>query len=150
MYKRQAYLGVVEAPTDSDGDAGWQTLRAAGALLPDLDASLAATLLALANWHRSHDRCSRCGAPSEPASAGWVRRCTRDGSQHFPRTDPSVIMSVIDDDGRLLLGRGATWPANQFSVLAGFVEPGESLEAAVAREVLEESGVVVTLSLIHI
>ena len=142
--ERTAYLGVVEAPTDGDGDAGWQTLRAAGALLPDLDASLAATLLALANWHRSHDRCSRCGAPSEPASAGWVRRCTRDGSQHFPRTDPSVIMSVIDDDGRLLLGRGVTWPANQFSVLAGFVEPGESLEAAVAREVLEESGVVVT------
>jgi NAD+ diphosphatase len=142
--ERTAYLGVVEAPTDGDGDAGWQTLRAAGALLPDLDASLAATLLALANWHRSHERCSRCGAPSEPTSAGWVRRCTRDGSQHFPRTDPSVIMSVIDDDGRLLLGRGATWPANQFSVLAGFVEPGESLEAAVAREVLEESGVVVT------
>jgi NAD+ diphosphatase len=139
-----AYLGVVEAPTEGDPDAGWQNLRAVGALLSDLDASLVVTLLAVANWHRGHTHCSRCGAPTEPGAAGWVRRCTRDGSEHFPRTDPSVIMSVVDDDGRLLLGRGVTWPDNQYSVLAGFVEPGESLEAAVAREVLEESGIVVT------
>ena len=142
--ERAAYLGVVEAATDADPDAGWQTLRAVGALLPDRDAGLVATLLAVVNWHRVHAHCPRCGAPTEPAAAGWVRRCTRDGSDHFPRTDPSVIMSVVDDDGRLLLGRGVTWPENQYSVLAGFVEPGESLEAAVAREVLEESGVVVT------
>jgi len=141
---RAAYLGVVQDRADGDADAGWQTLRAAGGRLSELDASLAATLLALANWHRTHGRCSRCGAPTVPVSAGWVRRCTVDGTEHFPRTDPSVIMSVVDDAGRLLLGRGVTWPENQYSVLAGFVEPGESLEAAVIREVREEAGVEVT------
>jgi NAD+ diphosphatase len=73
-----------------------------------------------------------------------VRRCEREGSEHYPRTDPAVIMAVVDDDDRLLLGRGAQWPAGRFSVLAGFVEPGESFEAAVAREVEEEVGVSVT------
>ncbi|MBK6440564.1 MAG: NAD(+) diphosphatase [Actinomycetales bacterium] len=124
-----------------DADSGWRTLRAVGAHLSDRDAAVATTLLALANWHRGHEHCERCGGPTEPATAGWVRRCTRDGSEHFPRLDSSVIMSVIDADERLLLGRGVTWPENQFSVLAGFVEPGESLEAAVVREVLEEAGV---------
>ena len=136
-----AYLGVVEQPTVGDADSGWRTLRAAGALLSDRDAAIATTLLALANWHRGHEHCERCGGSTEPVTAGWVRRCTSDGSEHFPRTDSSVIMSVVDANERLLLGRGVTWPENQFSVLAGFVEPGESLEAAVVREVVAEAGV---------
>jgi NAD+ diphosphatase len=133
-----AYLGVVE---DGEPGEGWANLRAAGLRLGDRDAGLVTTLLALANWHATHGHCPRCGASTEPVAAGWVRRCPEDRSEHFPRTDPSVIMSVVDEAGRLLLGRGLTWPEDQFSVLAGFVEPGESLEAAVAREVLEESGV---------
>ncbi|MFZ1286573.1 MAG: NAD(+) diphosphatase, partial [Candidatus Phosphoribacter sp.] len=128
------------------GAAGesWRTLRAVGSRLRPLDASIVTTLQALAHWHNTHSRCPRCGAETEPVQGGWVRRCVSDGSDHFPRTDPSVIMSVIDDAGRLLLGRTIGWPDNQFSVLAGFVEPGESLEQAVVREVAEESGVEVT------
>ncbi len=138
---RTAYLGVIEP---QEPDPGWQTLRQAGPLLSDLDAAVFATTLALANWHRSHGYCARCGAASEPALGGWVRRCPSCAAEHFPRTDSAVIVSVIDDAERLLLGRGLTWPPDQYSVLAGFVEPGESLEAAVAREVAEESGVHVT------
>ncbi len=137
---RTAYLGVVEA---EEPQPGWSTLRQVGAVLGDRDAGIFTTTLALANWHRAHGFCSRCGAATEPVLAGWVRRCGTCGSEHFPRTDPAVIMSVIDDDERLLLGRGVSWPPNQYSVLAGFVEPGESFEAAVVREVLEESGVLV-------
>jgi NAD+ diphosphatase len=99
---------------------------------------------ALANWHVAHQFCPRCGAPTEPEQAGWIRRCTRDSSEHYPRTDPAVIMAVVDDDDRLLLGRNAQWPEGRFSVLAGFVEPGESFEAAVVREVDEEVGIAVT------
>lgn len=139
--ERTAYLGVVEQPTAGDGDNGWRTLRAVGAQLSDRDAAVATTLIALANWHRGHEHCERCGGPTQPVTAGWVRRCVRNGDEHFPRMDSSVIMSVIDADDRLLLGRGVTWPENQFSVLAGFVEPGESLEAAVVREAFEEAGV---------
>ena len=123
-----------EAPT-------WLTLRQAGEALGPRDAGLFTTALALANWHATHRHCPRCGAETEPTQAGWVRRCGRDGSEHYPRTDPAVIMSVIDRDDRLLLGRGAHWPEGRFSVLAGFVEPGESFEAAVAREVAEEVGI---------
>jgi NAD+ diphosphatase len=98
----------------------------------------------LANWHAAHQFCPRCGAPTEPEQAGWIRRCTRDGSEHYPRTDPAVIVAVVDDQDRLLLGRNAQWPEGRFSVLAGFVEPGESFEAAVMREVEEEVGILVT------
>ena len=144
-----AYLAVVAEPLEvgADGepaDRSWRTLRQCGAALADLDAGLFTTTLALANWHATHRFCGRCGGPTEPVHGGWVRRCAADGSEHFPRTDPAVIVSVVDDDGRLLLGRGLGWPANQYSVLAGFVEPGESFEAAVIREVFEESGVRVT------
>lgn len=152
-----AYVAVVEQapggpdPSGQPGtepeaqlDKSWRTLRQCGAALADLDAGIFTTTLALTNWHATHRFCGRCGSPTEPVLGGWVRRCSQDGSEHFPRTDPAVIVSVIDDDDRLLLGRGINWPENQFSVLAGFVEPGESFEAAVAREVLEESGVQVT------
>ncbi|MGB8380532.1 MAG: NAD(+) diphosphatase [Dermatophilaceae bacterium] len=138
--ERTAYVGVIEP---GDPQPGWSTLRQVGALLDDRDAGIFTTSLALANWHRAHGYCSRCGAATEPAQAGWVRRCGACGGEHFPRTDPAVIMSVVDDEERLLLGRGVSWPPNQYSVLAGFVEPGESFEAAVVREVLEESGVLV-------
>lgn len=121
----------------------WATLREAGHGLPDRDAGLAATAVGLAAWHERHPRCARCGAATEPATAGWTRRCTADGSDHYPRTDPAVIMAVLDDDDRLLLGHARHWPERRFSTLAGYVEPGESAEAAVRREVREEVGVVV-------
>ncbi|GAA2492545.1 hypothetical protein GCM10009858_33180 [Terrabacter carboxydivorans] len=143
-----AYVGVVTPVADGDtgrdpAEDGWLTLRQAGEALASRDAGIFTTALALANWHASHTFCPRCGAPTHPVQAGWVRRCEREGSEHYPRTDPAVIMSVVDPDERLLLGRGAHWPEGRFSVLAGFVEPGESFEAAVAREVAEEVGVTV-------
>jgi NAD+ diphosphatase len=139
-----AYLAVLDEAAD-DGDArDLRTLRQVGAELGDLDASLLTTALGLANWHRAHTHCPRCGAPTRPEQGGWLRRCTEDGSEHYPRTDPAVIMSVVDDDDRLLMARGAGWGEGRYSVLAGFVEPGETLEAAVAREVREEVGVEVT------
>ncbi|WP_369793573.1 NAD(+) diphosphatase [Terrabacter sp. Root181] len=146
-----AYVGVVSTEVESEpsGDgpgaesAGWLTLRQAGEALAPRDAGVFTTALALANWHSTHRFCPRCGAPTEPRQAGWVRRCAREGSEHYPRTDPAVIMSVVDPDDRLLLGRGAHWPEGRFSVLAGFVEPGEAFESAVAREVAEEVGVTV-------
>jgi NTP pyrophosphohydrolases containing a Zn-finger, probably nucleic-acid-binding len=137
-----AYVGVVGDPDQAATDQ-WRTLREAGAVLSDRDAGLFATMLGLANWHEAHTHCPRCGAPTQPDQSGWIRRCTQDGSPHFPRTDPAVIMAVTDADDRLLLARSPHWPEGRLSVLAGFVEPGESLEAAVAREVLEEVGVVV-------
>lgn len=138
-----AYVAVVEdaAPESTDD---WLTLRQAGAALDDTDAGIFTTSLALANWHRNHQRCPRCGGPTEPEQGGWIRRCPHDSSEHYPRTDPAVIMSVLDPDDRLLLARSPGWPERNYSVLAGFVEPGESLEAAVAREVAEEVGIQVT------
>jgi len=138
-----AYVGVVGETAGQPETSQWRTLREVGALLSDRDAGLFATMQGLANWHASHTHCPRCGAPTEPDQSGWIRRCTQDGSEHYPRTDPAVIMAVTDADDRLLLARSPHWPQGRLSVLAGFVEPGESLEAAVAREVLEEVGVVV-------
>ncbi len=100
--------------------------------------------MALANWHAVAGFCSRCGAPTEPEMAGHSRRCAVDKSEHFPRCDPAVIMLVTDPEDRCLLARNAQWPKGRVSVLAGFVEPGESAEQAVAREVHEETGVVVS------
>lgn len=116
-------------------------LREAAALLSQADAGLVAYASALAHWHDTHRYCGVCGEPTEPREAGHVRRCAN-GHVHHPRTDPVVIMLVADRE-RLLLGRRPPWPPGRYSCLAGFVEPGESLEAAVAREVLEESGVTV-------
>lgn len=98
------------------------------------------------NWHEFHHWCPTCGARTDLEHAGWMRRCVRDGSKHFPRVDPAVIMLVEDVDGRALLGRQSRWATGWFSTLAGFVEPGETFEEAVAREVLEESGVVLARS----
>jgi NAD+ diphosphatase len=119
-------------------------LREVGALLSNRDAGLFVHALALANWHSTHRHCPRCGAPTRSAAGGHVRVCTKDGSEHHPRTDPAVIMLVVDTDGRALLGHQPVWAERRFSTLAGFVEPGESAEHAVAREVREEVGVEVT------
>jgi len=115
-------------------------LREAGPLLGDRDAGLLTHAVALANWHATHTHCPRCGAVTEPVQAGHARRCPVDGSEHFPRVDPAVIMLVRDDGDRCLLARNQAWPPRRVSILAGFVEPGESLEQAVIREVAEETG----------
>jgi NAD+ diphosphatase len=138
-----AYVGVVGEPRDQSETPQGRSLREVGALLSDRDAGLFATMLGLANWHAAHTHCPRCGAITEPDQSGWIRRCRQEGSEHYPRTDPAVIMAVTDAADRLLLARSPNWPEGRLSVLAGFVEPGESLEAAVAREVFEEVGVVV-------
>ena len=115
-------------------------LRAAAPGLSALEAELAATARALAGWHATHRFCARCGAMSEPSEAGWQRLCPLCGARHFPRTDPVVIMLVTHGEA-VLVGRSPGWPEGMFSLLAGFVEPGETLEAAVRREVWEEAGV---------
>lgn len=122
------------------GDAGWRSLRDIGAELTDLDVGLLTGAVALQAWHQRHPHCPRCGALTRPAQAGWTRVCPVDGSAHFPRTDPAVIMLIHDGAGRCVLARGPQWGAGRMSVLAGFVEAGESAEAAVAREVAEEVG----------
>ena len=126
-----------------DDEPGWADLRGVGARLDARDAGLMVTAVALDNWLRTHVRCPRCGAATEFNAAGWSRRCPADGSEHFPRTDPAVIVLVLDRGDRALLGRQARWQPGWFSTLAGFVESGESAEAALRREVHEESGVVI-------
>ncbi len=122
----------------------WASLRDRGEVLDDRDAGLATAAVALAAWHARHPRCPRCGESTTPTRAGWARRCGADGSEHYPRTDPAVIMAVVDDADRLLLGHAAHWPDRRFSTLAGFVEAGESAEGAVRREVAEETAIVVS------
>lgn len=129
---------------EPDDCGTWRTLRELGGGLDDLDSDLFVTAVALEQWHQRHTRCPRCGAETVESHAGWTRTCVADGSEHFPRTDPAVIMLIHDGGDRALLGRGPQWGEGRFSTLAGFVEPGESLEAAVAREVYEEVGVAVT------
>lgn len=129
-------------PVLRDGLA-WASLRDIGAVLSPQEAGLATTAVALDSWHARHPRCPRCGAPTRLGQSGWIRVCLVDASEHYPRTDPAVIMAVVDADDRLLLGHAAHWPAGRWSTLAGFVEAGESLEHAVRREVAEETGVVV-------
>ncbi|WP_066295664.1 NAD(+) diphosphatase [Arthrobacter luteolus] len=131
-----------EAAPAVDG-ARWAGLREVATTLGALDAGLFVEASAVSNWHATHTHCPRCGAPTGLEQGGWVRRCPEDGSQHFPRTDPAIIVAITDPQDRILLGSAAAWPGNRYSTLAGFVEPGESLEAAVIREVAEESGVVV-------
>ncbi len=118
------------------------SLREAAASMPAAEAGLAAYLSSLLNWHRRHRFCPNCGAPTAIADAGYSRHCSNCGADHFPRTDPVVIMSV-EHERRILLGRRAGGPARRVSVLAGFVAPGESAEEAVIREVREESSIVV-------
>jgi NAD+ diphosphatase len=136
-------LGALsEAARDELAEQGrLVSLREAGSALSRSEGGLAAYLAALLNWHRTHSCCANCGARTLVREAGYSRRCPRCGATHFPRTDPVVIMTV-EHQGRLLLGRRAGWPGRRYSVLAGFVSPGESAEEAVIREVEEESGIV--------
>jgi NAD+ diphosphatase len=148
-------LEVAEAGADSLGafhDPSAQThpglpegtafreLRAAAPGLSALEAEIAATARGLVEWHRGHGFCANCGGPTAVGRAGWMRACPSCGRTHFPRTDPVVIMLVTAGE-RVLLGRSPGWPDGFFSCLAGFMEPGETLEAAVRREVVEETGV---------
>jgi NAD+ diphosphatase len=115
-------------------------LRSAANLWPAFDATVFAQARAVLHWHARHRYCSACGGELEFVRAGWLGRCRQCGSEHYPRTDQAIIAAVTDGR-RLLLGRQVPWPPKRYSVLAGFVEPGESLEQTVAREVFEEAGV---------
>ena len=145
-----AYFGVSGALDEQPGnrseypDAKPMALRQAGALLSDRDAGLLTHAVALAYWHATHTHCPICGTETVPAPAGHLTTCPKDGTQHFPRLDPAVIMLVLDPEDRLLLARNTLWPPGRMSVVAGFVEPGESAEHAVAREVYEETSIVVS------
>jgi NAD+ diphosphatase len=133
----EGFDGLDDVPT---GPAQWGDLRRIGASLDERDAGLFTQALAILNWHSVSRFSPVAGVETVPDQAGWVRR-DETGKEYFPRTDAAVIVGVLDADDRLLLGSNAMWEANRFSLLAGFVEPGESLEAAAIREVFEESGV---------
>lgn len=140
----EAVTGAVRAGQE----LRWAGLRDLGPVLPPEDTALLVTAQSVGLWHRDHPRCPQCGHPTEVIRSGWARQCPNDASLHFPRTDPAIIVAVTDGNAdpareRLLLGRSALWRGNRFSTLAGFVEPGESLEQAVVREVAEEAGLLV-------
>ena len=120
-------------------------IRDVSLFMPRQDGAMLAYARAIAHWHRTHRFCGRCGSPTEAQNAGHVRRCVNPdcGAEHFPRTDPAVIMLIHRGD-RVILGRKKGWPEGRYSILAGFVEPGETLEGAVIREVMEEVGVPVS------
>lgn len=119
----------------------WTALRNIGAKLDDLEAGLATSGLALFNWHQNNPICNRCGGETQSQQHGWSRVCLVDKSQHFPRTDPAVILLVTNPQNEMLLARQGVWPERQYSVIAGFVEAGETLEATCAREAYEEVGI---------
>ncbi len=125
-------------------DAVWTGFRDVAARLNATDTALFVEASAIANWHATHVHCPRCGAATLVEAGGWVRRCPADNSEHYPRTDPAIIVTVVGPDDRLLLGGGGPIDAKNYSTLAGFVEPGESLEQAVVREIQEEVGVRIT------
>ncbi|MEU4807300.1 NAD(+) diphosphatase [Actinosynnema sp. NPDC023587] len=129
---------------DLTDEPQWLDLRACGALLDDTGAGLFTSAVASFNWHRTAKFCAVCGGATSPVKAGWARACAQCGREEYPRTDAAVICLVHDGADRVLLARGEGWPAGRYSVLAGFVEAGESLEACVAREIEEEVGVEVS------
>ena len=133
LEKPETELGV-------DGAARFEDVRSAARQLPPSDAAIAAQARSVVDWHARHRFCAACGAATRPEQAGWLRRCAECAAEHFPRTDPVVIMLVSRGD-RCLLARQARFPARFFSALAGFMEPGESIEEAVRREVREEADV---------
>ncbi|MEL7026377.1 MAG: NAD(+) diphosphatase [Pseudomonadota bacterium] len=140
-------LGAFLDPTEQrhpalPESARFVELRRVMAMVSMRDAELLAIGKGILSWHSTHQFCARCGAPSEIAQAGWQRNCPSCGAHHFPRTDPVVIMLILKGNS-VLVGRSPQWPERMYSLLAGFVEPGETLEAAVRREVFEETGVMV-------
>ena len=136
-----AHFGVAGPLPEPPAGVRKVSLREAGPLLSDRDAGLMTHAVALANWHETFTHCPRCGSPTDPFASGHARRCPVDSSEHFPRVDPAMIVAVTDQDDRILLARNALWPPKRVSILAGFVEAGESAEQAVAREVHEETGI---------
>lgn len=136
-------VGAFTDPSEQvhpDAQGVFAELRANMVQLGPREAELVATGKALLEWHRTHRFCARCGAPSEMSEAGWQRDCPACEAHHFPRTDPVVIM-LIRHGNSVLMGRSPHWPEGMYSLLAGFVEPGESIEAAVRRETFEEAGI---------
>lgn len=166
QWDRLLYLGKTTAAADDGTPAGvtlvgamlsdeqartlepdvtqWVSGRTSGHALGERDAGLLVEALALSNWHRSHSFSPLTGHPTRSAQAGWVLVDEMSGQELYPRTDAAIITLVTDSSDRIVLGSNAMWEAQRYSLLAGFVEPGESLEAAVVREVWEESGLVVT------
>ena len=143
------FLGLLDgkacfAPVPGEGATGpaYAMPRAWAAMtqLSPPDLAIYGGARSLVDWHARHKFCARCGAGTQPAKGGWQRNCTACGAEHFPRTDPVTIM-LVENDGQLLLGRQPRFPPRSFSALAGFVEPGETIEEAVAREVHEEAGI---------
>ena len=129
---------------DEVKEVGFSTVREIGSLLSEHELEISLHAMGLSNWHRAHPRCPRCGGATRVDLGGAARTCDADGSQHHPRTDSAVIVLVKDRSDRILLGHQPIWPEGRFSTFAGFLEPGETFEQCVAREVLEESAVVVT------
>jgi len=138
--EEHTYMAIAHQVIEVDG-GNWVSLRDVGALLTSHDVGLATTATALAAWHRTHVHCTRCGMRTHVINAGWSRKCPIDSSEHYPRTEPAMIVAVEDSEGRILMGRRTEWTPGWYSTLAGFVEAGESSEACVIREVFEESGV---------
>ncbi|WP_209325067.1 NAD(+) diphosphatase [Brevibacterium renqingii] len=149
IFRARDASDLLTAPGGIDStEPVWLPLRQLAEALDDVQVSLACEVVGVGNWHRAHQYSPRTGAPTAPALGGWVRRDPETGSEHFPRTDPAVIVVIVntDDDGveRVLLGNNAAWEADRYSLLAGFVEPGETLERAVIREIWEEAHLEVT------
>ena len=139
-----AALGENSANQLEPDHAAWHNLRRSTQALNDLDAGIFAQGLAITNWHLTHQHCPRCGTPTVIEKGGWSRRCFNDDRQVFPRTDPAIIVAVTDESDRILLGSQGVWEDNRWSVLAGYVEAGESLDQAVRREIVEEAGISVS------
>lgn len=165
--EREVFLGMdgsrplfaIELESSADpaegalaGQGRFHDMRAAAARLPAPEAAAAGAARSLFDWRRRHRFCAACGQQTEDAAGGWKRLCPACGTEHFPRVDPVVIMLPVHRGGvepRCLLGRHASWPEGRMSALAGFVEPGESIEEACAREVAEEAGLIVTAVRYH-
>lgn len=140
-----AYCTDIKSELKESFDAGenlnYKTLRELDGKFNEFELAICVHAQALSNWHHAHPRCSRCGDTTSPAHGGTIRICDSDGSEHFPRVDPAVIVLLRDRSDRIILGRQKVWPERRFSNFAGFVEPGESFEQTVEREVMEEAGV---------
>jgi len=141
LNKRGAFAAVPAAGSADPAFAHRATWQAV-AMMSAEDMAIYGCARSLVDWHARHRFCAKCGAPTELAKGGWQRNCTREAckAEHFPRVDPVTIM-LVEREGKLLLGRQPRFPPRRFSALAGFVEPGETIEDAVAREVMEEAGV---------
>ena len=144
-YGEKSYLALRVEASSQQLEENWQhcfaPLRAVAGMLEPYQGDLAAAAVALATWDKNTKFCERCGASLKLACAGWEKHCTACAHITYPRTDPAIIVAITDDAERLLLIHGATWQPGRYSVVAGFVEAGESLEAAVVREALEETGI---------